>query len=145
MQEINWNNFKAKFNGKEQKSFEWLCYLLFCKEFNKNTGIFRYKNQAGIETEPIEHNGQMIGPQAKFYETKISENKDDIKDSIETAKRKNRNLTKIIFYINQEFSESSKKGKKDPAYKIEIENHAKSLGVEIDWRSKSFFDSPFVC
>jgi len=145
IQEANWNNFKAKFNGKEQKSFEWLCYLLFCKEFNKNTGIFRYKNQAGIETEPIEHNGQMIGPQAKFYETKISKNKDDIKDSIETAKKKNGNLNKIIFYINQEFSESSKKGKKDPVYKIEIEKHAKSLGVEIDWKSKSFFDSPFVC
>jgi hypothetical protein len=144
MQEANWNNFKAKFNGKEQKSFEWLCYLLFCKEFKKNTGIFRYKNQVGIETEPIEHNGQIIGPQAKFYETKISENKGDIKDSIETAKRKNGNLNKIIFYINQEFSESSKKGKKDPAYKIEIKNHAKSLGVEIDWRSRSFFDSPFV-
>ena len=145
IQEANWNNFKAKFNGKEQKSFEWLCYLLFCKEFKKNTGISRYKNQAGIETEPIEHNGQIIGPQAKFYGTKISENKDDIKNSIGTAKRKNGNLNKIIFYINQEFSESSKKGKKDPAYKVEIENYAKSIGVEIDWRSRSFFDSPFVC
>jgi hypothetical protein len=80
MQEINWNNFKAKFNGKEQKSFELLCYLLFCEEFNQNTGIFRYKNQAGIETEPIFYNNQWIGFQAKFYETKISENKDDIKD-----------------------------------------------------------------
>lgn len=145
IQGANWNNFKAKFNGKEQKSFEWLCYLLFCKEFKKNTGIFRYKNQAGIETEPIEHNGQIIGPQAKFYETKISDNKKDIKDSIEMAKRKNGNLNKIIFYINQEFSESSKKSKKAPAYKIEIENHAKFLGVEIDWRSRSFFDSPFIC
>lgn len=145
MQEVNWNNFKSKFNGKEQKSFEWFCYLLFCKEFKKNTGIPRYKNQAGIEAEPIEHNGQMIGFQAKFYETRISENKDDIKESIETAKRKNCNLNKVIFYINQEFSESSKKDKKDPAYKIGIENHAKSLGVGIDWRSRSFFDSPFVC
>ncbi len=145
MQGANWNNFKAKFNSNEQKSFEWLCYLLFCKEFNKNTGIFRYKNQAGIETEPIEYNGETIGLQAKFYETKVSENKDDIKNSIDKAKERNNNLSKIIFYINQEFSESSKKGKKDPAYKVEIENHAKSHGIEIDWRSRSFFDSPFVC
>src|SRR3972149_10213705 len=106
--EINWNNFKAKFNGKEQKSFEWLCYLLFCNEFNINTGIFRYKNQAGIETEPIEYDGKLIGFQAKFYETKISENKDDIKDSIAKAKSKNQKINKILFYINQEFSESSK-------------------------------------
>jgi hypothetical protein len=74
MFEINWNIFKAKFNGKEQKTFENLCYLLFCNEFNQNTGIFRYKNQTGIETEPIEHKGKMIGFQAKFYETKISDN-----------------------------------------------------------------------
>ena len=95
IQEANWNNFRTKFNGREQKSFEWLCYLLFCKEFKKNTGIFRYKNQAGIETEPIQHNGQIIGPQAKFYDTKISDNKDDIKNSIETAKRKNGTLMVI--------------------------------------------------
>ena len=50
IQETNWNNFKAKFNDKEQKSFEWLCYLLFCREFNQPSGIFRYINQAGIET-----------------------------------------------------------------------------------------------
>ena len=145
MQELNWNNFKAKFNGKEQKSFEWLCYLLFCKEFNVTTGIFKYKNQVGIESEPIEYNGQIIGFQAKFYETKISDNKDDIKDSIIKAKRENNKLNKILFYVNQEFSESSKKNKKEPVYKVEIENYAKSQGIDIDWRSRSFFESPFVC
>ncbi len=69
MQEINWGNFKAKFNKKEQISFEWLCYLLFCNEFNKDIGISRYKNHAGIETDPIEVNGEYIGWQAKFYNT----------------------------------------------------------------------------
>ena len=48
MIEVNWNNFKAKFNGKEQESFEVLSYLLFCDEFNQEFGIFRYFNQAGI-------------------------------------------------------------------------------------------------
>ena len=48
MQEINWNIFKAKFSGKEQSSFEWLCYLLFCKEVKKHIGISRYiKNDKG--------------------------------------------------------------------------------------------------
>jgi len=145
MQEANWNNFKAKFNGKEQKSFQWFCYLLFCKEFNRNLGVFSYKNQWGIEAEPIEVTGKFIGFQTKFYETKIDDNIKDIKDSISKAKGKNVKLNKILLYINQEFSESSKEGKKDPAYKVEIERHAESLGVEIDWRSRSFFDSPFVC
>lgn len=140
MQDINWNNFKAKFNGKEQHSFEHLCYLLFCDEFNQKAGIFRYKNQAGIETEPIQHDGRWIGFQSKFYETKIGDNKEDIKDSITIAKTKNPNLSKIFFYINQEFSESSKKDQKAPKYKIEIEYHAKSNGVEIEWRVPSHFE-----
>jgi hypothetical protein len=140
MQEINCNNFRAKFNGKEQKSFEWLCYLLFCSEFNINTGLFRYKNQVGIETDPIEYQDQCIGFQAKFYETKIRDNKNDIKSSIAKAKTKNKNLTKILFYINQEFSESSKKDEKDPEYKIEIENYANSLGLQIEWRVPSHFE-----
>lgn len=141
MQEINWNNFKAKFNGKEQKSFETLCYLLFCNEFNVNTGIFSYKNQAGIEREPIEYKGKLIAFQSKFYETKISNNKDHIKDAIAKAKNKNPDLNKILFYINQEFSEGSKKDKKDPAYKTEIEDHAKSQSIEIEWRVLSHFES----
>lgn len=141
MQEINWGIFKAKFNGKEQKSFEWLCYLLFCNEFNIDVGIFRYKNQVGIETEPIEYAGKLIGFQAKFYETKISANKKDIKDSIAKAKTKNPKLDKIIFYINQEFSESSKTEEKKPAYKTEIEDYAKSQNVEIEWRVPSHFEA----
>jgi hypothetical protein len=145
MQEINWNSFAAKFNGKEQSSFEWLCYLLFCTEFNKQQGIFRYKNQAGIETEPIEHDGKVIGFQAKYFNTDIGSNKDEIKDAIEKAKRRNTKLNKILFYLNREFSESNKIGQKDPKYKAEIEKYASKLGIEIEWRCKSFFESPFVC
>lgn len=140
MQEINWNNFKAKFNGKEQKSFENLCYILFCREFGQKKGIFRYKNQVGIETEPIKFDDKLVGFQSRFYETNIRDNKEDIKDSIIKAKNKNPELNKIIFYINREFSESSKKSEKEPAYKIEIENFAKSKGVEIEWRVPSHFE-----
>jgi hypothetical protein len=67
MQEINWGNFKAKFNGREQASFQWLCYLLFCQEFNQPLGIERYENHAGIETSPIKVGDDWIGWQAKFY------------------------------------------------------------------------------
>jgi len=145
MQEINWNNFAAKFNGKEQSSFEWLCYLLFCEEFGKSTGILRYKNQAGIETEPIQCDGEVIGFQAKYFDTNIANNKDKIKDAIEKAKGQNPSLNKLLFYLNKEFSESSKKGQKEPKYKAEIEGYASTLGIGIEWRSKSFFESPFVC
>src|ERR1044072_381438 len=102
MQEINWNNFRAKFNGKESKTFEYLCYLLFCREFGLSTGLFRYKNQAGIETEPILINGKWIGFQSKFFDNKI--NQQEIVDSIETAKNRNPKLDKIYVYLNLEFS-----------------------------------------
>ncbi|SHK15139.1 AVAST type 4 anti-phage nuclease Avs4 [Desulforamulus aeronauticus] len=140
MFEINWNILKAKFNGKEQITFENISYLLFCDEFNQDRGIFRYKNQTGIETEPIENEGKIIGFQAKFYETKISDNVKDIEDSIAKAKYKNPNLNKILFYINQEFSESNKNGQKEPQYKIEIDNFAIGKGIEIEWRVPSHFE-----
>ena len=140
MIEINWNNFKAKFNGKETLSFENLAYQLFCFEFNIKTGIFRFKNQTGIETEPIQTETDCVGFQAKYYETKIADNKGDIIDSIKKAKNKNSKLTKIWFYLNHEFSESTKKNKKEPQYKIDIENEAKKNSVQIEWRVPSHFE-----
>jgi hypothetical protein len=141
--DINWNNFKAKFNNQEQSAFERLCYLLFCKEFGRDTGIFRFKNHAGIETDPVEKNGQVIGWQAKFYSTSLSEHKQDFVDSIDSAKARHPGITKLIFYTNQEFGQDAKKT--DPKYKTAIESHAKTKGVEIEWRTASYFESPSVC
>lgn len=143
MQEINWNIFKAKFNGKEQKSFEWLCYLLFCSEFKKYKGIPRNKNQSGIETHPVVVEGKNIGWQAKFYDTRLSEHEDDLMGTINTTKRDHPEVNKIILYTNQDFGQGKRTN--DPQYKIEIDNHAKSSNVEIEWRTASYFESPFVC
>ena len=52
MTKVNWNVFEIKFPDKEN-SFEWFCYLLFCREFNKPKGIFGFINQTGIEKNPI--------------------------------------------------------------------------------------------
>lgn len=141
--DINWNNFRAKFNNQEESAFERLCYILFCKEFNKDIGIFRFKNHAGIETNPVEKDTEVIGWQAKFYSTRLSEHKKDFIDSIDTTKTRHPDVSKIIFFTNQEFGQDKKKT--DPAYKTEIENHAKAKGVDIEWRTASYFESPFVC
>ena len=143
MQEINWNIFRAKFNGKEQSTFEWLCYLLFRKEFKKHVGISRYKNQAGVETNPIKINGIWLGWQAKFYDTPLSAHKTDFIESISTAKCRHPEINEIIFYTNKDFGQD--RIKTDPEYKKEIEKHAKSSKVKIVWRTASFFESPFVC
>ena len=143
IQEINWGNFRAKFDKKEQESFEWLCYMLFCIEYKRDTGISRYKNQAGIETDPIEIDGNYIGWQAKYYDTRLSEHKKDFINSIDTATKRYTKINKIVFYTNQDFSQG--KTKNDPEYKTKIEEHAQSKKVEIIWRTASFFESPFVC
>ncbi len=137
----NWDIFKAKFSESPEKSFEWLCYLLFCKEYNKPLGIHRYKNQSAVETDPIELNGETIGWQAKFYDTKLSENKSNLIDTIERGKRDYPGLTKLIIYTNQEWGQN--KGK-EPQSKKDVETKAKELKIEIDWRSSSFFESLFV-
>lgn len=143
MQEINWGIFKAKFNQREQSSFEWLCSLLFCKQFNKKYGIFKYKNQVGVETNPIEVDGEYIAFQAKYYEVRLSERKDEIKETIEKTKNTYPNISKILFYTNQNFGQN--KSKNDPKYKTEIEQYALSKQIQIEWNTSGFFESPFVC
>lgn len=140
MIELNWNIFKSKFNGKERGSFEDLSYQLFCAENNNRIGIFRFKNQTGVETEPTQVNGEFIGFQSKYYDTRLADNKDDIIDSLKKAKRENPNLNRLLIYVNQEFSESSTLEKKDPAYKTDIESEAIKVNVSIDWRVPSHFE-----
>lgn len=134
---MDWKIFEVKYEGKETSKFEELAYKLFCSEFECETGIFRYHNQTGIETEPINKNGKNYGFQAKYYTTSISSNKTDIIDSIKKAKSKNPALNIIYLYLNKELSESSKINQKKPIYQMEIEKDAKKLQIEIVWRVPS--------
>lgn len=134
---MNWKIFEVKYEGKETSKFEELAYKLFCSEFECETGIFRYHNQTGIETEPINKNGKNYGFQAKYYTTSISSNKTDIIGSIKKAKSKNPALNIIYLYLNKELSESSKINQKKPSYQMEIEKDAKKLQIEIVWRVPS--------
>ncbi|KAA6329519.1 hypothetical protein EZS27_021678, partial [termite gut metagenome] len=97
---VNWKNFDLKYDKCEQWAFEQMSYLLFCAEFDNRIGLFRYKNQTGLETEPIEKNGIFYGFQSKYYTTSISKNKDDIIDSIQKAKTKDNHLNVIYLYLN---------------------------------------------
>ena len=137
----NWEIFRAKFSENPQCNFEWLCYLLFCKKFNQPHGIFRYKNQSAIETNPIESGNEVIGWQAKFYDTSLSNHKDDFLNTIEKAKRDYSNITKLLFYTNQEWGQN--KGQEPKGLK-EIEERAKELSIELEWKTASYFESEFV-
>jgi len=137
---MSWKIFGVKYDKREMWAFEQMSYLLFCAEFNNRVGLFRYKNQTGIETEPIKKDGKYYGFQSKFYTNSIADNKDDIIDSIKKAKSKNKQLDELLLYINQELSESTTKSKKKPQYQLDIEKVAKTAGISIQWRVPSNFE-----
>ena len=137
MIDINWNNFRSRFDERETTAFERLAYMLFCYEYHIAIGVFRFKHQTGIETEPIDSNGLKVGFQAKYYDTKLAANKGDIIESLQKTKSKNPELNKVLIYTNQEPSESSKKDEKKPVYQIEVESAAKEVGLTIEWRLPS--------
>lgn len=139
----NWKIFEAKFSENPQSNFEWFCYLLFCREYKKDTGIFRYINQSAIENNPIKEGKETIGWQAKFYSDSLSKTKckTGAIESLEKAKRDYPNITKFIFYTNQEWGQN--KGK-EPQGKKDIEKKADELGIEFIWNVASYFESPFV-
>jgi len=137
----NWGVFKAKFSDNPRDNFEWFCYLLFCREFNEEKGVFRYKNQSAIETNPIEKNGKIIGWQSKFYDTPLTNHKDELIGFVDRAKRDYPNITDLLIYTNQEWGQA--KGKR-PQWLIEVENRAKEHGIRLKWNTASFFESEFV-
>jgi hypothetical protein len=142
--EPNWGAFRAKFDSKEQRAFEWFCSLLFAKEHKQPIGPLRYFNQAGIEEDPITVGSDVIGWQAK-YVGKLSDQAETLKKAIDDAKLQNPSLTHVYFYVSADFAPSRKLGAKEPKYKTEIEDHARSKGVSITWRTRNFFEKPFVC
>ena len=141
MIEIDWKVFQLKFSKNPQYNFEWLCYLLFCEEFDQPYGIHSYINQVAIETDPIEQDGEVIGFQAKFYSTSLSDHTDDLIRTVENAKQHYPDITKLLIYTHREWKQ---KNGKPPLGKLRIETKAQELGIELKWRGHSFFESPDV-
>ncbi len=135
---INWNTFNEKFNNREQWAFEQMSYFLFCAELKNYIGAFRYKNQPGVETEPIEHDGQLYAFQAKYYTEKLSQKKVDIIDSIKKAKCKDSEPNIVLLYVNQEISKNKRREK--PQYQIDIEQAAQNINIKIEWRVPSHLE-----
>lgn len=135
---VNWSTFSDRFFQKEQWAFENMAYFLFCSEYNCPIGIFRYKDQPGIETEPIEIDGVLYGFQAKYISS-ISNEKRDIIDSIKKAKDYHPQLNKLVLYVNQELSKN-KKTKGKPQYQSDIEKAAEDIDVVLVWRIPSHIE-----
>ena len=140
----NWSLFESKFPDYED-AFEWFVTLLFCRELNIKTSLDGYFNQAAIEKNPVPSpDGKwIVGFQAKYYKGSISEHKPKILESIDNTKKYYPSVNKYYFYTNADWKQN--RGK-DPKGKVDIETHARKLGIEIEWRTtESFFKQEFVC
>lgn len=136
----DWNTFKSKFTENPQDNFEWFSYLIFCREHNI-AFIHRYKNQAAIETDPVDIDGVLTAWQAKFYEGTLSDHKKDIIGTIDKAIKYYTGIKRIYFYTNSEWGQT--KGK-EPQAKKDVEQYANEKGIELKWLVKSFFESESV-
>lgn len=135
----NWEQFKSKFNDSPTYYFEYFCYLLFCLEYNKPQGVFRYKNQSGIEWNPIEVDGKIIVAQCKFYDTSLGSHKDEIIEMLNTIQKNYTTPCELKFYTNQDWGQGKKQGINDSQPKIEIEAKAKEYNITIDWRTNEAY------
>lgn len=140
----DWNVFKAKFSANPCDAFEWFNYLLFCRNYDLKEGWFGYKNQSGIEKQPLVLGDKVIGFQSKFYDVPLYSKKDELIKTLNTTKENYPNLTQLIIYTNQLWGQGNGKDGKSTAL-IAIEEHASKLGIEIIWNEHSFFESEFVC
>ncbi|QOD12717.1 hypothetical protein IEE84_12865 [Psychrobacter sp. 28M-43] len=140
----DWSVFKAKFSANPHDTFEWFSYLLFCRKYDLKEGWFGYKNQSGIEKQPLVLGNKVIGFQSKFYDVPLSSKKDELIKTLNTSKEHYPNLTHLIIYTNQLWGQGNAKDGKSTAL-IAIEERASELNIEIIWNEHSFFESEFVC
>lgn len=127
--------------------FEDMVTALFCIEYKQSHGVNRRKNQAGIEADPIEIDGQRIAFQAKYYDegTRLSDHKADLLRSVEEAAREK--VSKLVIYTNKNLTQSpdtrqlSTKGNlnpsKKPRYQLEIEELAQKYKMCVEWQTGS--------
>lgn len=102
---VNWKAFEFKYADNPQKAFESLTYYLFCGEFGKKYGIFRYFNQPHIETMPITSGDRIIGFQSKYYSDSVnmSGKESELTSALEGAARTYQGITTLYFYISRDF------------------------------------------
>ena len=141
MVSVDWNKFKAKFGEGSRQAFEDLSYSIFCREYELRTGVFRFRNHPALETEPILRNGKKIGFQAKFFEGKPSDCKQEMVNAIHAVQAKYPDLNQLVFYLPFDFDCNSRGvgATLVSSGQMEIENEAKMTGLTIEWFCLSRF------
>ena len=134
MRQPSWNEFLGKYPDDPRGAMEALCRLLFRTKYGIGDSLPYFYNHPGIETAPVKYGSELIGFQSKFFtgETIDDSQAEELIKSIETARRHNASLTKIIVYTNSAFwlpkpdEDAIKRQKK-------VEKAAKDKSLALEW------------
>lgn len=118
---VSWSDFE-KTSKNLTTDFERMCRIIFKRYFLKNSSIVlkQIVNNPGIETDPINIEGEQIGFQAKYFINSISY--DNILDSVEKIKQHYKGkINKVIIFSNKNISDKTKSFEKIKNILKEIE------------------------
>lgn len=133
---VSWKVFAYKFDDREQAAFEELAYQIFCRKFDLREGLSRFYNQHYIETNPARiSDSRIIGFQAKYFENKVINGHQIrlLKNVIENSARKYPEMTDLYFFLNNEFSESTKEDETRTKEQLDLEDWAEKHGLAVHW------------
>lgn len=139
MSKPNWPIFQLKHKGKEQQSFQDLCYRLFCKNYRITEGQFAYKNHKALETDCIAIDNESVGFQVKYYEPsiKLSDKQSELKKAIKNIRKTFGGVEKVHFYVNKSFGSGRVENDQVSEKKKELDQLAKSLNLQVIWEVES--------
>ena len=134
MRHPSWNEFIGKYPDDPRGAMEALSRFLFRTRYGIGDSLPYFYNHPGLETAPVIVGNEVVGFQSKYFtgETIDDSQADELIKSIETARRHNATLTKIIVYTNSAFwfpkpdEYAIKRQKK-------VEKAAKDKSLALEW------------
>ena len=144
---VDLENLRRNYKGECRAAFEDMVTHMFMRRLTLSNPPVRRKNQKGVESDPVDVINDIdedcragrYAYQAKYLDqsTRISSIKDQLLESIETAKE--RKVTDLFFFVNKQLTENPNAqsgGEPDanfPVYQKAIVEAAGNAAVKIHW------------
>lgn len=134
MRQPTWNEFLGKYPNEPKDAFEALSRFLFKTRFGIGDSLPYFYNHPGIETAPVTIGKEVIGFQSKFFTGEAISNSqaNDLIDSINTARTKNKDLTTCIVYTNSVFG-APKSDDDSTKRQQKVEKAAADNQLKLEW------------
>ena len=136
----NLKTLEFKYQKDFHTVFEDLATLMFCTVLCLPWGVCRRKNQKGIESDPVKIDKKVregsefccspgvYAYQAKYYSDKLNNHTNEIKESIQQARKEG--VTHLLFFTNQWRPDRNSKTGKEPRFLHDIELYCQGTNQE---------------